>query len=85
MVHKTKCRSTKCRTPYDAALSFTTIYILARMYESAGRAIAVTTALATALALHKMLKVLVEVFKNLYPMNPRIDLVDTLPDLRKLV
>ena len=59
---------------------------LAHLYKSTGRAIAVTTASvsATALAssLFKMLKCLVEVFKSLYLLNPWMDLVDTLPDVR---
>ena len=42
---------------------------LARLYESTGRAIAVTTVSASALALHKMLKFLVNVFKSLYILN----------------
>ena len=50
---------------------------LARLYESTGRAIAVTTASA----LHKMLKFLVKVFKSLYLLNLWMDLVDTLPDV----
>ena len=61
---------------------------LARLYESTGTAIAVTTAsalgsaLASALALLKLLKFLVKVFKSLYFLNPWMDLVDTLPDVR---
>ena len=63
---------------------------LARLYVSTGRAIAVTTASASALAsastsasaLLKMLKFLVKVFKSLYLLNPWMDLVDTLPDVR---
>ena len=51
---------------------------LARLYESTGRAIALAT--ASALALHKMLKFLVKVFKSLYLLNPWMDLLDTLPD-----
>ena len=56
---------------------------LARLYESTGRAIAVTTASASVstLALLKMLKFLVKVFKSLYLLNPRMDLVGTLPDV----
>ena len=54
---------------------------LARLYESTGRAIAVTTAsalvFALASALLKMLKFLVKVFKSLYLLNPWMDLVDT--------
>ena len=53
---------------------------LARLYESTGRAIALAT--TSALALHKMLKFLVKVFKSLYLLNPWMDLVDTLPDAR---
>ena len=49
--------------------------LLARLYESTGRAIAVTTVLS--LALHKMLKLLVKVFKSLYFLSPRMDLIDT--------
>ena len=54
------------------------------MYVSTGRAIAVTTASASALAsaLLKMLKFLVKVFKILYLLNPWMDLVGTLPDVR---
>ena len=63
---------------------------LARLYESTGRAIAVTTASvsasasesASALALLKMWKFLVKVFKSLYLLNPWMDLVGTLPDIR---
>ena len=50
--------------------------LLARMYESTGRAIAVTTVSASAL------KFLVKVFKSLYLLNPLMDLLDTLPDVR---
>ena len=35
-------------------------------------------------ALLKMLKFLVKVFKSLYLLNPLMDLVDTLPDVRYL-
>ena len=38
--------------------------------------------MAWALALLKMLKFFVKVFKNLYLLNPWMDLVDTLPDVR---
>ena len=64
---------------------------LARLYESTGRAIAVTTASASTsastsgsalAALLKMLKLLVKVFKSLYLLNPWMDLVGTLPDFR---
>ena len=62
---------------------------LACLYESTGRAIAVTTASASVstsasalAALLKMLKFLVKVFKSLHLLNPRMDLVDTLPDVR---
>ena len=57
---------------------------LARLYKSTGRAIAVTTAsaLASALALLTMLKFLDKVFISLYLLNPWMDLVDTLPDVR---
>ena len=52
---------------------------LARLYVSTGRAIAVTTASASASTsvLLKMLKILIKVFKNLW-----MDVVDTLPDVR---
>ena len=40
------------------------------------------SALASASALLKMLKFLVKVFKSLYLLNPKMDLVDTLPDVR---
>ena len=65
-----------------------TEWFLARLYKSTGRAIAVTTVLASAstsasaLALRKMLNFLVKVFKSLYLLNPMIDLLDTLPDVR---
>ena len=58
---------------------------LARLYVSTGRAIAVTTASASVSALAallKMLKFLVKVFKGLYLLNPLMDLVGTLPDVR---
>ena len=66
-------------------------YFLARLYESTGRSIANTTASASAsvsasaLALLKMLNVLgflVKVFKSLYLLNPWMDLVGTLSDVR---
>ena len=47
---------------------------LACLYKSTGRAIAVTTVWA--------LKFLVKVCKSMYLLNPRMDLVDTLPDVR---
>ena len=53
---------------------------LARLYESTGRAIAVTpaSALASASALLKMLKFLVKVFMSLYLLTFWMDQVDTL-------
>ena len=53
---------------------------LARLYESTGRAIAVTSASALALAsaLLKMLKFLVKVFISLYLLKLWMDQVDTL-------
>ena len=42
----------------------------------------ISVMLASASALLKMLKFLVKVFKSLYLLNPWIDLVDTLPDVR---
>ena len=57
---------------------------LARLYESTGRAIAVTpasalaSALVSASALLKMLKFLVKVFIRLYLLNMSMDQVDTL-------
>ena len=59
-------------------------HFLAHLYDSTGRAIAVNSALVlvSASALLKMLKLLVKVFKSLYLLNPRMDLVDTLPDVR---
>ena len=54
--------------------------LLAHLYESTGRAIAVTTASSSALL--KMLKFLVKIFKVLYLLNLWMDLVDTLPDVR---
>ena len=56
---------------------------LVRLYKSTGRAITITTVSASALAtLLKMLKFLVKFFKSLCLLNPRKDLVDTLPDVR---
>ena len=59
--------------------SFSSI-LLARLYESTGRAIAVTPAsgLASASALLKMLKFLVKVFMSLYVLKLWMDQVDTL-------
>ena len=37
---------------------------------------------ALALGLHKMLMVLIKVFKSLYLLNPWMDLLHTLPDVR---
>ena len=53
---------------------------LARLYESTGRAIAVTpaSALASVSALLKMLKFLVKVFMSLYLLKLWMDQVDTL-------
>ena len=51
---------------------------LARLYESTGRAIAVTPASALASALLKMLKFLVKVFMSLYLLKLWMDQVDTL-------
>ena len=56
----------------------TAIPFLARLYESTGRAIAVTPALASASALLKMLKFLVKVFMSLYLLKLLMDQVDTL-------
>ena len=56
------------------------VLFLARMFESTGRAIAITKASAS--SSFKMLKFLVKVFKSLYLLNPWMDLVDTLPDVR---
>ena len=60
-------------------ISFAPLF-LARLYESTGRAIAVTPALALAStsALLKMLKFLVKVFMSLYLMKLWMDQVDTL-------
>ena len=59
---------------------------IARLYESTGRAIAVTTASASALvsasALLKRLKILVKVFKSLNLLNLWIGLIDTSSDVR---
>ena len=66
------------------ALFLYIIYFLARLYESTGRAIAVTpasasaSALALASALLKMLKFLVKVFMSLYLLKLLMDQVDTL-------
>ena len=51
---------------------------LARLYESTGRAIAVTPASVLASALLKMLKFLVKVFMSLYLLKLWMDQVDTL-------
>ena len=61
-----------------------TLVFLAHLYVITGRAIAVTTASvsASASALLKTLKFLVKIFKSLYLLNPWMDLVDTLPDVR---
>ena len=66
------------------SLVFATGYLLARLYLSTGKAIAVApgSASASASALLKMLKFLVKAFKSLYLLNPWMDLVDTLPDVR---
>ena len=53
---------------------------LARLYESTGRAIAVTTASASVLL--EMLKFLVKLFKSLCLLNLWMDLVDILCDVR---
>ena len=53
---------------------------LARLYESTGRAIAVTPASASALL--KILKFLVKVSISLYPLKLLMDQVDTLHDGR---
>ena len=57
---------------------------LVLMYVSTGRTIAVTTAsaLASASALRKLLKFLVKIYKSLYLLNPWLDRVYTLPDVR---
>ena len=63
-----------------AALECLKNQFLARLYESTGRAIAVTPASASALAsaLLKMLKFLVKVFMSLYLLKLWMDQVDTL-------
>ena len=62
--------------------NYTSNTFLARLYESTGRAIAVTPAsalaLASASALLKMLKFLVKVFMSLYLLKLLMDQVDTL-------
>ena len=55
---------------------------LARLYKSTGRAIAVTTASASASALALLKMFLGKVFTSLYLLNPWMDLVGTLPDVR---
>ena len=55
---------------------FKNFWFLARLYESTGRAIAVTPASASALL--KMLKFLVKVFMSLYLLKLWMDQVDTL-------
>ena len=59
---------------------FFVFVFLASLYESTGRAIAVTpaSALASASALLKMLKFLVKVFMSLYLLKLWMDQVDTL-------
>ena len=57
---------------------FVDLSFLARLYESTGRAIAVTPASALASALLKMLKFLVKVFMSLYLLKLWMDQVDTL-------
>ena len=61
-------------------IRFLQVSFLARLYESTGRAIAVTPAstLASASALLKMLKFLVKVFMSLYLLKLWMDQVDTL-------
>ena len=49
------------------------VLFLARLYESTGRAIAITPASALASALLKMLKFLVKVFIRLYLLNMLMD------------
>ena len=71
-----------CFLPEEVfSTSFVTAFI-ARLYESTGRAIAVTPASASASALAsallKMLKFLVKVFVNLYLLKLGMDQVDTL-------
>ena len=51
---------------------------LARLYESTGRAIAVTTMSVS----DRMLKILVKFIKRLYHLNRWMDQVDTLPAVR---
>ena len=58
-------------------LFFLVNLFLAHLYESTGRAIAVTTASAC-----KMLKFSVKDFKSLYLMNLWMNLVKTLPNVR---
>ena len=60
------------------------LQFLARLYESTGRAIAVTpaSALASASAFLKMLKFLVKVFMSLYLLKLWMDQVDTLHVVR---
>ena len=55
-----------------------TAQFLARLYESTGRAIAVTPASALGSASLKMLKFLVKVFMSLYLLKLWMDQVDTL-------
>ena len=67
---------------------------LARLFESTGRAIAVTTASAysshhgvsvrirVSVGVAQNVKVFVKVFKSLYLLNPWMDLVDTLSGVR---
>ena len=76
--------------PKHLTIIFHFEYFLARLYESTGRAIAVTpasasasasalaSALASASALLKMLKFLVKVFMSLYLLKLWMDQVDTL-------
>ena len=85
-VPKVFCESKHCRPHGEGCHHLcnpkSRIVSLARLYESTGRAIAVTPAsalaLASASALLKMLKFLVKVFMSLYLLKLLMDQVDTL-------
>ena len=54
------------------------VVFLARLYESTGRAIAVTPGVGVSVGVALMLKFLVKVYISLYLLNTQMDYVDTL-------
>ena len=82
--NQSKIHYSVCLTRNSLLKKHSLIPFLARLYESTGRAIAVTPASASALALAsasaslKMLKFLVKVFMSLYLLKLLMDQVDTL-------